>query len=227
MQLFVDRRERALSNALEDVPHILKDLPVGDVLCRYTDGRASWVAERKRATDLAASIASGRWQEQTSRLHGAGFARVFVLIEGDLRAPSFPYESLIAACINAELRRNSHVIRSLDADETAMVVRHLCKKAGNPAPGVPSGIAPPAIPKSKRSRDSEEENVWIRQLMCVPSISERIARALLAEFGTLPVLVQALNADLRAFPRVRLDASTCLGKTRIATLAKYMRAGHD
>jgi ERCC4-type nuclease len=60
MQLFVDRRERALSNALEDVPHTLKDLPVGDVLCQYTDGRASWVAERKKASDLAASIASGR-----------------------------------------------------------------------------------------------------------------------------------------------------------------------
>jgi len=60
MQLFVDRREQALSNALEDVPHTLKDLPVGDVLCQYTDGRASWVAERKKAYDLAASIASGR-----------------------------------------------------------------------------------------------------------------------------------------------------------------------
>ena len=169
-----------------------------------------------------------RWQEQTSRLHGAGFSRVFMLIEGDLRAPSFPYESLIAACVNAELRRNSHVIRSVDADEPAMVVRQLCKKAGNPAPGVPSGIAPPAIPKSKRARDSEEENVWIRQLMCVPSISERIARALLAEFGSLPVLAQALSAaDLRAFPRVRIDASTCLGKTRIATLAKYLQVGRE
>jgi ERCC4-type nuclease len=152
---------------------------------------------------------------------------VFVLIEGDLRAPAFPYESLLAACINAEIRRNSHVIRSIDADETAMVVRHLCKKAGNPAPGVPSGIAPPAIPKSKRSRDSEEENVWIRQLMCVPSISERIARALLTEFGSLPVLVQALNADMRSFPRVRIDASTCLGKTRIATLSKYLTTRHE
>ena len=227
MQLFVDWRERALSNALEDVPHTLKDLPVGDVLCQYTDGRASWVAERKKASDLAASIASGRWAEQTSRLHGSGFARVFVLIEGDLRAPSFPYESLLAACINAELRRNSFVIRSIDADETAVVVRQLCKKAGSPAPGVPSGITPPAIPKSKRSRDSEEENVWIRQLMCVPSISERIARALLTEFGSLPVLVQALNADMRSFPRVRIDASTCLGKTRIATLSKYLTTRHE
>ena len=48
MQLYIDRRERALSNALEDLSHTLKDLPVGDVLCEYADGRATWIAERKR-----------------------------------------------------------------------------------------------------------------------------------------------------------------------------------
>ena len=37
MHLFVDRRERALSNALEDVPHTLKDLPAGDVVCEYEE----------------------------------------------------------------------------------------------------------------------------------------------------------------------------------------------
>jgi hypothetical protein len=103
-----------------------------------------------------------------------------MLIEGDLRARAFPYESLLAACINAEIRRNSHVIHTIDADETAMVVRQLCKKAVNPASGVPSGIALPAIPKTKRDRDSEDKNFWIRQHKCVPSISERIARALLS-----------------------------------------------
>ena len=150
---------------------------------------------------------------------------MFFLIEGDLRAPLFPYDSLLAACINAELRKNTHVIRTIDADETAMVIKQLCQKAGSPAPGLPSGLVAPVLPKSKRARDNEEENVWVRQLMCVPSISERIARALLREFGSLPALVQALSGDLNAFPKVRLDAKTCLGKTRVATLAKYMRAG--
>ena len=227
MHLSIDRRERALSTAPENVPHTLKDLPVGDVVCEYEDpAKGTWVAERKRSTDLASSLASGRWTDQTSRLHQAGFSRVFILIEGDLRAPLFPYDSLLAACINAELRKNnSHVIRTIDADETAMVIKQLCKKAGGPAPGVPSGLGAPVLARSKRARDSEQETVWVRQLMCVPSISERIARAILSEFGSLPALAQALNGDLNAFPKVRLDAKTCLGKTRIATLAKYMRAG--
>ena len=223
--LSIDRRERALSNALEGFPHELKDLPVGDVVCRYQDAtKGSWIAERKRNVDLASSLASGRWKDQTARLHQAGFARVFFLIEGDLRTPAFPYQPLLAACINAELRNNSFVIRTIDADESAMVIKQLCKKAGDAPPGVPSGLTAPSIPRSKRARDSDEENVWIRQLMCVPTISERISRALLAEFGSLAALVQALNGDLQAFPRIRLDAKTCLGKARIATLAKYMRA---
>ena len=58
--------------------------------------------------------------------------------------------------------------------------------------------------------------------MCVPTISERIARALLAEFGSPAALAQALSGNLKEFPRVRLDAKTCLGKTRIEALAKFM-----
>ena len=226
MHLSIDRRERALSTALEDVVHTLKELPLGDVVCEYEDpSKCTWVAERKTAYDLASSLASGRWTDQTSRLHQASFSKVFILIEGDLRAPDFSYQSLLGACMNAELRKNSHVIRTLDADETAMVIKQLCKKAGGPAPGVSSGLSAPILPRSKRERDSTEEIVWIRQLMCVPSISERIARALLNEFGSLPALVQALSGDLKAFPKVRLDARTCLGKTRVASLARYMRAG--
>ncbi len=54
MTLTVDRRERALSTAL-DVPHQMADLPVGDVHCRYDDG-TEWVLERKTVRDLASSI---------------------------------------------------------------------------------------------------------------------------------------------------------------------------
>ncbi len=42
----VDRRERALSAALGEYPHVMKDLPIGDVLCSYEDG-TQWIAERK------------------------------------------------------------------------------------------------------------------------------------------------------------------------------------
>ena len=221
MQLTLDRREIRLSNALCDMAHVLADLPVGDILCEYTDGRSTWIAERKTAHDLANSIKSGRWSEQTSRLHSSGFARVFFIIEGDLRSPQFPYASLLGAVLNAELRPRSHVLRSLDLDETAAIVIALCKKAGS-TPGIPTGLSPPIAPTSKRKRDSDAKTVMVRQLMCVPSISETTAKALAEHFGKLPDLLEALR-DPQKFPRIRLSDRACLGKRRVEILTQYLR----
>ena len=226
MQLSLDRREVRLSHALGEFPHVLVEMPVGDVLCEYTDGRESWVAERKTAVDLANSIKTGRWADQTSRLHQS-YARIFFLIEGDLRSPQFPYHSLLGAVINAELRPRSHVLRCIDLDETAAIVIALCKKGGSSPPGVPNGLTPPIVPLGKRKRDAEAATVWKRQLMCIPSVSEKIATALLEHFRTLPTLVAALNDDPKAFPRVRLDERSCIGKKRIELLVKYFRADSE
>jgi ERCC4-type nuclease len=225
MQLTLDRRETRLSHVLLDFPHTLADLPVGDVLCEYLDGRQTWVAERKTVDDLASSIKSGRWAEQTSRLYQSGYDRIFFILVGDLRSTRhFPYDSLLGAIVNAELRPRSYVLRSFDLSETAAIVLTLCKKAGCPSTGVPSGLRPPITPTSKRKRDADASTVWSRQLMCIPSISEKIAKALLAHFGTLPALTAALGEPLKTFPRVRLDERACLGKKRIELLAKYLRA---
>ena len=161
--------------------------------------------------------------DQTARLHQSNYARIFFLIEGDLRSPQFPYESLLGAVVNAELRPRSHVLRCIDLDETAAIVIALCKKAGSPSPGVPNGLTPPIVPLGKRKRDAEAATVWKRQLMCIPSASEKIATALLEHFRTLPTLVAALNDDPKAFPRVRLDERSCIGKKRIELLVKYFR----
>ena len=95
-----------------------------------------------------------------------------------------------------------------------MVIQQLVQKIDAP-PGVPSG----SHQTSKRKRDSE--TVWIRQLMCIPSISERIARLLLEHFGSLRELQEALQ-DLRSFPKVRLNDRTCIGKARLKILARYL-----
>ena len=95
-----------------------------------------------------------------------------------------------------------------------MLIQQLVRKIGAP-PGVPSGLQP----KSKRVRDAE--TVWIRQLMCIPSISERVALLLLDHFGNLRALQDALE-DLNSFPRIRLDARTCIGMARLRILARYL-----
>jgi len=138
--LTVDYREHALREAL-CVEHTVTALPVGDVVCRYDDG-SGWIAERKTSLDLARSVnrlnlsmrsgvvyrvslsgcsvctevIDGRWSEQLHRLHAAGFP-IFVIIEGDLSDTSLGYNALLSACLNVELRKGSHLIRSCNVED--------------------------------------------------------------------------------------------------------------
>ena len=169
--------------------------------------------------DLAQSIKTGRWADQTSRLHLSGFARIVFLLEGDLRSPQFPYRSLLGAVVNAALRPRVIVLRSIDTDETAALLIDLCNKAGRPPPGVPLALAPPIVSLGKRKRDAEVVTVWKRQLMCIPSVSERIATSLLEHFKMV-----SLKDGPKEFPRVRLDERSCLGQKRIELLVKYFCA---
>ena len=163
--------------------------------------------------------------EQTSRLYSSGYARIFFIIEGDLRSPQFPYESLLGAVVNAELRPRSYVLRSLDLHETAAIVIALCKKAGS-TPGIPTGLAPPIVPMSKRKRESDAKTVMIRQLMCLPSISENTAKALTDHFGNLPAILEGLS-EPRKFPRIRLSDRASLGKRRVEILTEYLLPDHS
>jgi ERCC4-type nuclease len=153
MALVLDRREMSLADALRhSVQFETKDLPVADILCTYSNG-SSWVAERKTVKDLAASVRQGRWAEQCSRMHGTGCSSIFFVIEGDLREESLgmPYNALWSACLNAELRKSSHLIRTWDVAETATVVRLLVQKGDAPA-AIPTGIAPPVMLGKRRGR---------------------------------------------------------------------------
>ena len=204
MALCIDVREKGLIQLLKCLKPTVASLPVGDIICSYEDN-TEWVMERKTADDLAASIIDGRWVDQTARLMTSGYRYVFFVVEGDLSSTNLPHETLLGACLNAELRPGSHLIRSACIEETAMVIKQLADKLASGPPGIPSGLQP----KSKRQRD--EETVWVRQLMCIPSISERIARLLLEHFNNLRGLQDALE-DLKSFPKIKLDERSCVGK---------------
>ena len=60
--------------------------------------------------------------------------------------------------------------------------------------------------------------VFIRMLMCVPSVSESVSRAIAEHFGSMPCLLEALR-DTSPFPEIRLSARTKIGKARIRKLA--------
>ena len=92
---------------------------------------------------------------------------------------------------------------------------------GEYEPGMPPAALTPSSPVSKRERDCEGKVCWTRMLMCVPTVSERIAKKLLDEYGSLPAIQKALQTP-KTFKRIRLDERSCLGKDRIKKLVLYL-----
>ena len=209
-RLQVDRRERTLMQHL--------DAKGVYALCTYDEGGCTFLLECKRADDFAASIKDGRWREQAARMFETGH-KVLFCIEGDLRGLGGMYESMLGAMVNANLR-SSICFRTFDVEETACLVCHLMKKFQKcpPPASVSGGLRPP--PQSKRQKMSEADSVFARQLMCVPSVSERIAVSLLDHFGNIEELQHALR-DINTFPRLQIGNKTFLGKARLAKLAEF------
>ena len=214
-ELVVDKRERHLLALFGECVQA-ETLELGDVLCTYADG-SCWVAERKTTQDLANSIKDGRWEEQKARLASSGL-HVFYILEGDYKAvQGLPYGTLIGAYSNLLLQSGiTTVVRTTDIVETKFVLTQLASKCQGVAKPMPLGVV-----SSKRKKDDETRNIWIRQLACVPTISENIAATILDHFGSMSALREALSSP-ETFPVVQLSRDSCLGKKRIAKLATIL-----
>ena len=213
-RLVIDKHERALIKLFQPDQIEVQTLDVGDVFCEYDDG-ANWIAERKTAEDLAASIKDGRWDEQKDRLLKSGCTLVYI-IEGDLRKAKFTYDALVGVCVNTTLRDDVYLHRTTDISETKSVIEHLVKK-------FQSMVAPPKVLAGitcKRKKDSQAEMIWVRQLMCIPMISESIATTIMKHFGSMTELQQALRGDLKDFPEERISPTSRLGASRSKKLAE-------
>ena len=211
-RVVIDRREHQLLRLLPDADS--ETLVVGDVMCQNESG-AVWVAERKTAGDLARSLKDGRWEDQCDRIHNSGMQSV-IIIEGNLRDADFPYEPLMAACVSVAAHGGSMLFRTWDVVETVQLIGQLVKKVE-----VPRGAPVNTLGTSKRKKDTTADNIWVRQLACIPTFSEGVARALMAHFGTMMDLQRALRAP-RDFPAVQISSRLVLGKARLAKLVEVL-----
>ena len=215
-ELIVDTRERHLLALFGDGGVQSETLELGDVLCKYPDG-SCWVAERKSTQDLANSIKDGRWDEQKARLASSGL-HIFYIMEGDFKGvEGLPYGALVGAYTNLLLHAGSTtVLRTANIHETKLVLTQLASKCQGVAKPMPLGVV-----SSKRKKEDDVRNIWIRQLACIPTISEHIAATLLDHFGSMAALREALN-NPETFPIVQLSRGACLGKKRVAKLATVL-----
>ena len=201
-RLVLDTRERKLIKLFRKGDIDVRTLDVGDILCEYDDG-SGWVAERKTVDDLAISIQDGRWDEQRDRLFKTGLSVIYI-VEGDVASACRP--ELLGALVNLELM-GVHVFRTWSLPETKDILQHLWTKMQSS-----SSTPMQTLVTNKRRKFSEPNAIWIRQITCIPSFSESIARAILQHFnGSMRELRDALMAPV-PFPDVPISATGRLGK---------------
>ena len=230
----VDRREQALLELFREhaEDYEIESLPVGDVQVDYEHGGRGWLCERKTVLDLAQSIKDGRWRDQRSRMFESGKRPVFIL-EGDMLEVGYKLseqlrKSVFTAWLNISSGGCALTFRTFEVRETFEVLTGLVLRLEHPPPSCPFGqgdaLSAPKL-QSKRCKNAEPRTIFVRQLMCIPSVSENVATALAAHFDNLVALQQALK-DLKRFPTIELGKHK-LGKARLEHLVTHLLATPD
>lgn len=211
----VDYREGQLIERFkaEGVAFEIKNLPLGDITIQNNGVLA--IIERKRTDDFAASITDGRWREQKARLMASG-AIVIYLIEGSLYGQSKSPEVLSSAIWNTMLRDKLWVIQTRGIEDTSLHLQQLAKKIGKDIQGH-SGMTS-LLSKRKRKCD----HAFQLMLMSLPSISERIAAALVESYPNLVALQQQLKEDAQHLRTIQVTQKRKLGKKTIEILKQYL-----
>lgn len=214
-QMQVDFREHDLIARFkaEGVEHTVDTLPLGDIVIEHAGVTA--VIERKRTDDFAASITDGRWREQKSRLAASG-AIVIYLIEGSLYGQSKSAQVLSSAIWNTMLRDKMWVIQTRGIEDTSLHLQQLAKKVGRDIQGH-TGMKS-LLSKRKRKVD----NAFQLMLMAVPSVSERIAAVLVAEYPNLTSLQRVLIQDPDQLRHLKVTEKRNIGKKTIQNLKQYL-----
>lgn len=225
--IVVDSRERDLIAHLQSKhPNFafkVATLAVGDIELRDDDGTPRLTLERKTWADLEASIIDKRWHEQGHRLKQLGHRWMYVL-EGRLGKPRLHPNALRGAILNAQIRDGSQFIVMKNLADTAKLCTELHRRFHSTKKG--TGLSAPklsvagdgadgVVSKSKRMRECD--TILQRQLMCIPKVSEPIARLLTDTFLTRDALRNAVNADLGAIADLKYN------NRRLGKIAEHIK----
>ena len=178
-----------------DCEVIVRRLPLGD----YQIG-GRMLLERKRWTDLVASIVDGRLFHQACRLAASPLHAVLLLegSEEDIAESSMTREAIQGALVTVSLILGIPVLRSRDAEESAKLMLY----AGHQMGCVVSGAVtrPGYRPKSKR-------RIQLHILQGLPTVGPVRAARLLDAYGTVEAVIAADLENLTCVPGIGKGAA--------------------
>ena len=169
-------------------------LDVGDIEVRDNDNKVVYSIERKTVEDWQASICDGRYKEQKHRLLAAPY-RIAYILEGniDKKRKRIHDNAMRGSLMNTSIRDNVCIIRTTGLDDTAKLVTELERRLSRTK--VTTGLQIPVFKASKRARMNSPRTVLVRQLMCIPGISETMARAIIEQYRTRESIRRAAREE--------------------------------
>ncbi|KAG9397392.1 Crossover junction endonuclease MUS81 [Carpediemonas membranifera] len=202
---FNSKRSSKRFNFLESlqkrhVPAIQANLAVGDVsFIHYPSGHTiPPILERKNATDLAASIVSGHYREQQTRMLAAGVSCAVVCEGMHSYMPRHACQPTVAALNTAlagTVDRGIAVVQTPDAESTAALYAAIYRKLEKKSDSELLTFC--TTPTLTRPRDTlnTPTALWSRMLTVVPGAGPSVAAAVVDVYPTLMDLVRACDRD--------------------------------
>lgn len=157
------------------------------------------VIERKRFTDLKASLADGRYHEQKSRYLRLPKGTVFYILEDDdNHFEQLEYQKFLGMYVNTILRDQIPVFITRSLDETAKLlikIKSAVEEFGiDYRDKIPTcGLESSQIKKKRNSG----KDVYLAQLTCFSGINRKKAEAIAEIYPSMPDLI--LNLQNNSF----------------------------
>lgn len=187
--------------SMENVRVEVERLALGDY---RVDDRVLF--ERKTVPDFAVSLVDGRLFEQACRLASSPYRAVMILegTAGDFSGCGVRREAIQGAIITLTVMLDLPLLRSMDAAETARLIRYTGEQFERSAKGaVPR---PGYRPKGKRKRQ-------LFVLQGLPGIGSKRAEKLLDAFGTIESVIKADVEALSAVEGVGRKTAEAIRQT--------------
>lgn len=227
MELVIDSRESALKKCLDAISVVYnsEQLPVGDALLKRVDGETQVICERKTRSDLLSSIKSGRYAEQRERLKETGIKVIYIL-EG-LHEQSFSFGGgsaatkdgnlILGAMENLALYHNIFIIPTMSTEETASLLRNMCKKLSEKSIAEAGAIS--MVPVQRK--DKLMGNIFQQQLTLITGMSLNTAGEIVKLYPTVKSLTEAFTQCKEKCQAELLLADIQCGKRKLgAALSK-------
>ena len=257
MFIKIDTREQELIAAIQqilsgsdvgkDIQVNVEMLPLGDIIISDDDDNDLLIIERKRISDLLASIKDGRYEEQSYRLSGSPIHNhnIIYLIEGLIHLVKKDDKNVAySAIFSLNHYKGFSVIRTVSTEESAVFIVNSVKKMIANArlkkcPHYSSSLSPAlalaqetptpysSVVKKVKKDNITADNIGEIMLCQIPGISSITAGAIMTHFGGS---FQTLMIRLKEFPDCLKEVSYLntknqkkhLNKTIIENIVKFL-----